>query len=687
MEGDKGGVSRVCFTCRLCRRVLFRSDALEEHQTGLQSFQRRKELKSGASGGSCSSYFVREKLEWMEDMREVEGKILCPNAKCNARLGGYKWVGSQCSCGSWVTPAIQFPMSKVDEKQPVGAADIGAVCHPSIGQRALRISQNSKNMQARGLGTEGTERKKHEVRSTARIESTNGANEASISEDGAAVVVRDVVGELVQAAVTAEAGYEVTGGATAPQHMWQVATKIKGFGPELCKLTIRNRQPGPLYVRLIEEPVRNLVLIQSFDGQPGGAKCEVEKAGFNPGDALVGVNSVSLVGKSFDGAVGVVRAAAKRRADCVLWFRKEELGKRHLESGGAMEAEKLQMLQEVLVDEQTHIDEKKLRALAMWGLPEGSLRPMAWRLLLNYLPYDKTAWAKELSSKRELYASWVKDLMGTRGKPCQSQPKELTKMPARDEALLDDIKKDIMRTMTDHQFFADAARNAALERLLFVYAKLHIGVHYVQGMNEIAGTLYYVLATDPDKEWQVHSEPDSFWLFQSVMGQCRDLYMQSLDSSESGMHGTIADFSELLRINDRRLHARFQAQDLQPSFYAMRYFSTLLAREFVLPDTIRLWDSLFADGNHKRFVCRLCVSMLIEQRVALLEGDFAANMKLLQSYPPTDVARLLERCLILREVERTTLQDDIRQTVTETASLMFDRLKDAASQLGEELKR
>lgn len=36
-----------------------------------------------------------------------------------------------------------------------------------------------------------------------------------------------------------------------------------------------------------------------------------------------------------------------------------------------------------------------------------------------------------------------------------------------------------------------------VQRILFLYAKLNPGLGYVQGMNEIIGPIYYVLASDP----------------------------------------------------------------------------------------------------------------------------------------------------------------------------------------------
>lgn len=66
---------------------------------------------------SCSSYFV-EPLSWMSDQLEtgvLGGKLMCPDAKCQAKLGNFDWAGLQCSCGAWVVPAFSIAASKVDE--------------------------------------------------------------------------------------------------------------------------------------------------------------------------------------------------------------------------------------------------------------------------------------------------------------------------------------------------------------------------------------------------------------------------------------------------------------------------------------------------------------------------------------------------------------------------------------------
>lgn len=74
----------------------------------------------------------------------------------------------------------------------------------------------------------------------------------------------------------------------------------------------------------------------------------------------------------------------------------------------------------------------------------------------------------------------------------------------------------------------------------------------------------------------------------------------------------------------------------------IRWLTTLLSREFTLPDTIRLWDSMFASTHKENFLRYVCVTMVMMIRDQLLEGDFSVCLRLLQSYPPTNVDRMLE---------------------------------------------
>lgn len=64
----------------------------------------------------CSSYFV-EPLSWMSTLLEtgeLSGKLFCPGARCNSKLGSWDWAGSQCSCGAWIVPSFAIGVSKAE---------------------------------------------------------------------------------------------------------------------------------------------------------------------------------------------------------------------------------------------------------------------------------------------------------------------------------------------------------------------------------------------------------------------------------------------------------------------------------------------------------------------------------------------------------------------------------------------
>ncbi|KAJ3533312.1 hypothetical protein NMY22_g7384 [Coprinellus aureogranulatus] len=61
------------------------------------------ETKPMLTNPKCSGYFVEP------------GKLLCPNKRCNAKLGNYTWVGAQCGCGGWAVPGFCLGRGKVEE--------------------------------------------------------------------------------------------------------------------------------------------------------------------------------------------------------------------------------------------------------------------------------------------------------------------------------------------------------------------------------------------------------------------------------------------------------------------------------------------------------------------------------------------------------------------------------------------
>ncbi|OBS81035.1 hypothetical protein A6R68_20763 [Neotoma lepida] len=188
-----------------------------------------------------------------------------------------------------------------------------------------------------------------------------------------------------------------------------------------------------------------------------------------------------------------------------------------------------------------------------------------------------------------------------------------------------------------------------VERILFIYAKLNPGIAYVQGMNEIVGPLYYTFATDPNSEWKEHAEADTFFCFTNLMAEIRDNFIKSLDDSQCGITYKMEKVYSTLKDKDVELYLKLQEQNIKPQFFAFRWLTLLLSQEFLLPDVIRIWDSLFADDNRFDFLLLVCCAMLILIREQLLEGDFTVNMRLLQDYPITDVCQILQKAKELQD--------------------------------------
>ncbi|OMJ20733.1 TBC1 domain family member 13 [Smittium culicis] len=76
-----------------------------------------------------------------------------------------------------------------------------------------------------------------------------------------------------------------------------------------------------------------------------------------------------------------------------------------------------------------------------------------------------------------------------------------------------------------------------IARILFVYACLNKRVGYVQGMNELVATFYYVLVNDaPNHEDKIAAEADAFYLlFNSLNGQTLDNFIKELDEHEDSL--------------------------------------------------------------------------------------------------------------------------------------------------------
>ncbi|ETO24733.1 TBC1 domain family, member 13 [Reticulomyxa filosa] len=206
-------------------------------------------------------------------------------------------------------------------------------------------------------------------------------------------------------------------------------------------------------------------------------------------------------------------------------------------------------------------------------------------------------------------------------------------------------------------------------RILCVYARLNKGVNYIQGMNEIVyvhiciriyvflAPIYFVFASDTSDEG-IYAEADAFHCFGKMMSSLNDRFTGGAICSQFGITTVMDEFNDLLHLADPSLYLALNNQFLYPQFYVLRWLMLLMAVEFQLPDVLRLWD---AYPNRFDFVtyfavammqfCQIClfyILCLLNVRAELIEGNFGANLQLLQSYPIADPIGLLKPALELR---------------------------------------
>jgi hypothetical protein len=196
------------------------------------------------------------------------------------------------------------------------------------------------------------------------------------------------------------------------------------------------------------------------------------------------------------------------------------------------------------------IDYINLRKLISEGLPEEipELRSLLWKLFLNYYPNDLEEWEIISKEKSEDYEKIKSDIIDENSKE-------------KYKNLLYEITSDTTRTRTDMNFFnknnklneEEGIFGDLLIRILFIFAVLHPDISYIQGMNEILGTIYFSFA----KSNEINLESDLFYCFENFILEVKDIYLQDNDNKSKGINGLVKKTEEILEKYDLELFNHF----------------------------------------------------------------------------------------------------------------------------------
>ncbi|KIK59747.1 hypothetical protein GYMLUDRAFT_654736 [Collybiopsis luxurians FD-317 M1] len=235
------------------------------------------------------------------------------------------------------------------------------------------------------------------------------------------------------------------------------------------------------------------------------------------------------------------------------------------------------------------------------------------------------------------------------------------------------ISQDVERTFPEIDFFRNTEVQDQLTNILFLHASLNPDIGYRQGMHELLAPMYYAVevdslpsvATDPHFSTmaelcsRVSVAADAWILFESVMRFASRWYEWREPSSAQALPSPLSNHvrfnpdgqaqfkpyiapivqdcneiqSTLLRTTDPLLWKHLQSSGLEPQIYGIRWLRLLFTREFSLPDSMRLWDALFASDPTFDLVPWVSVAMLIRIRNFLIPSDYTAQLTALLRYP------------------------------------------------------
>ena len=136
---------------------------------------------------------------------------------------------------------------------------------------------------------------------------------------------------------------------------------------------------------------------------------------------------------------------------------------------------------------------------------------------------------------------------------------------------LSNIKKKSLEDYNPIMEVGQEAHWEVVQRILFLYAKLNPGQGYVQGMNEIIGPIYYVLASDSSSEWQPHAEADCFFCFTNLMSDIRDFFIKTLDDSSTGIQAMMVRLNNRIEQVDSDIANQLHQQGIKMQYFAFRF--------------------------------------------------------------------------------------------------------------------
>ena len=326
-----------------------------------------------------------------------------------------------------------------------------------------------------------------------------------------------------------------------------------------------------------------------------------------------------------------------------------------------------------------------------FSLPEED-RPLIWMLLLGYLNPESETWEETSLLNKQLYEKclnevFIKNEMNEKNEknggkidhPLNIQKTSCWNIYFNDRTLWNTIEKDTKRTRSDLKFFKELIQKDyptlkkkeiqineektddermevkmerkidVLTRMLFVYAKTHPFIDYVQGMNEILATLFYCFSKNKRDIFGKTLESDTYICFCLLMSELKENFTKVKDCSLLALRTNLKRFDKLLKRVDPKLWDHLQNNNICTEIYSTRWLLLLLTQDFSIDDIAKLWDMLLSFYDKQKFINYLSLAIILNFREGIINGTFEEIHILLKQFSSLKLEKIMCLAVSLSE--------------------------------------
>ena len=286
-----------------------------------------------------------------------------------------------------------------------------------------------------------------------------------------------------------------------------------------------------------------------------------------------------------------------------------------------------------------------------------SLRSLVWKICLKFLPLNIEEWETYLDKKRDEYQD-IKDTYLTTSKNLKKKLSPSIDILSdnkmnyfyQDNKILELIEKDMKRTYPEITFFQEKSKNNKketncdiLKRLLFIYSKKYPEIAYVQGFNLIIANLFYVFSQDENPYFNLFAEEDTFFCFELLLHNFKDIYNQEKDRSDKGIKNIINYIKYLLYIIDSELFLNLNNMKIDIYMFLFKWYTVFFSQEFEFEITLKLWDNFICNEVKEEYLIHLCLGSILIKKESILSKDTGTILDALQTFKQTDLELILAK--------------------------------------------